>query len=49
MASLNLKGTSNAFLSKSYKGTSCTKYRIKVVVTVSGEKAEAISEKCSKI
>ena len=41
--SWSLSGTGNVFLSKSYKGTSGTKYRVKVVVTVNGEKATAYS------
>lgn len=43
MTSWSLSGTGNAFLSKSYKGTSGTKYRVKVVVTINGEKATAYS------
>mgnify|MGYP000862953189 CR=1 FL=1 len=43
VTSWSLSGTGNAFLSKSYKGTSGTKYRVKVVVTVNGEKATAYS------
>lgn len=43
VTSWSLSGTGNAFLSKSYKGTSGTKYRVKVVVTINGEKATAYS------
>lgn len=43
VTSWSLKGTGNAFLSKSYRGALGTKYRTKVVVTVNGEKAEATS------
>lgn len=43
VTSWNIKGIGNAFLSKSYNGSSGIKYRTRVVVTVNGEKAEAIS------
>ncbi|MBU5330860.1 hypothetical protein KQI61_01495 [Anaerocolumna aminovalerica] len=46
VTSWNLKGTSNVSASKSYQGTSGTKYRTKVVVTVDGERAEATSGSC---
>jgi hypothetical protein len=46
VTSWSLKGTGNAFLSKSYRGALSTKYRTKVVVTVDGEKAEATSGIC---
>ena len=43
VTSWNVNGTGTAFASKNYRGTSGTKYRTRVVVTVDGEKAEAIS------
>ena len=46
VTSWSIKGTGNAFLSKSYTGTSGTKYRTKVVVTVNGENATATSGSC---
>lgn len=44
--SWSFKGTGNVFLSKSYRGTAGAKYRIRVVVTVDGETAVAISGIC---
>ncbi|NYB76151.1 MULTISPECIES: hypothetical protein [Sedimentibacter] len=46
VTSWSLNGTGNVFLSKSYSGTSNTMYRTKVVVTVNGETAEAVSGAC---
>ncbi|HBC30201.1 MAG TPA: hypothetical protein DC024_02985 [Clostridiales bacterium] len=46
VTSWSLKGTGNVFSSKSYTGVSNTKYRTRVVVTVNGESAEAISGTC---
>ncbi|TJX60782.1 cell agglutination protein Mam3 [Soehngenia saccharolytica] len=46
VTSWNFKGTSYVFLSKSYTGMSGVKYRTRVVVTVDGEKAEAVSGIC---
>ena len=46
VTSWSLKGTGNVFLSKNYRGASGVKYRTRVVVTVDGEKAEAISGTC---
>lgn len=46
VTSWGVKGTSNASASKSYQGTSGTKYRTRIVVTVDGEKAEATSTSC---
>lgn len=43
VTSWNFNGTGNVFLSKSYRGSLDTEYRIRVIVTVSGEKAEATS------
>lgn len=43
VTSWKVSGTGNAFLSKSYNGISGIKYRVRVVVTVSGERAEATS------
>ncbi|CAK7061849.1 hypothetical protein CIW83_20590 [Tissierella sp. P1] len=43
VTSWSLKGTGSAFASKSYRGTLGTEYRTRVVVTVDGERAEAIS------
>lgn len=41
-----LKGTGSLSSSKNYSGTVNTKYRTRVVVTVNGESAEAISGTC---
>lgn len=46
VTSWNFKGTSYVFLSKSYTGMSGVKYRTRAIVTVDGEKAEAISGSC---
>lgn len=46
ITSWTLKGTSNVFLSKSYRGTSDTKYLTRVVVTVDGEQVEVTSGTC---
>lgn len=46
VTSWSLKGTSSVFLSKTYRGTSGTKYRTRIVVTVDGEKAEVTSRTC---
>lgn len=46
VTSWSFSGTSSVFLSKSYRGTSGTKYRTRVVVTVDGEKAVATSGSC---
>lgn len=44
--SWNFKGTSNVFLSKSYRGKSGVKYRTRVVVIVDSERAVATSRSC---
>lgn len=46
VASWSLKGTGSVSLSKSYIGTSGVNYRTRVVVTVDGETATAISGSC---
>ena len=46
VTSWSINGTGSAFLSKSYRGTSGVKYRTRVVVTVDGETAVAISGSC---
>lgn len=46
VTSWSLKGTGSLSSSKSYSGTLNTKYRTRVVVTVNGETAEAISGTC---
>ena len=46
VTSWGFSGTGNVFLSKSYNGTSGTKYRVRVVVTVAGENAVATSGSC---
>ena len=46
VTSWSLKGTGSLSSSKSYSGTLNTKYRTKVLVTVNGESAEAISGTC---
>ncbi len=46
VTSWSLKGTGSLSASKSYNGTSNTKYRTRVVVTVNGETAEAVSGTC---
>lgn len=46
VTSWSLKGTSNVFLAKTYRGTSGVKYRTRVVVTVDGETAVATSGSC---
>lgn len=46
ITSWSLKGTGNVSVSKSYQGSSGTKYRVRVVITVDGEKAEAASGSC---
>ncbi len=46
VTSWSINGTGNVFLSKSYRGTSGSRYRVKVVVNVAGEKAEATSGTC---
>jgi hypothetical protein len=47
VTSWGISGTGSAFLSKTYQGTSGTKYRVRVVVTVNGEKAEVLSKTCT--
>ena len=46
VASWGLRGTGNVFLSKSYRGSTGSQYRTRVLVTVSGERATAISRVC---
>lgn len=46
VTSWTLKGTGSLSSSKNYSGTVNTKYRTRVVVTVNGETAEAVSGTC---
>ena len=46
VTSWSLKGTGSLSSSKSYSGTVNTKYRTRVVVTINGETAEAVSGTC---
>ncbi|NYB75526.1 cell agglutination protein Mam3 [Sedimentibacter hydroxybenzoicus DSM 7310] len=46
VTSWSLKGTGSLSSSKSYSGTLNTKYRTRVVVTINGETAEAVSAPC---
>lgn len=43
VTSWNISGTGSVLLSKAYQGTSGTKYRVRVVVTVNGETVEVTS------
>ena len=44
VTSWSFSGTGSAFLAKSYRGTSGTKYRVRVVATVNSEKGTAYSK-----
>lgn len=46
VTSWSLKGTGSLSASKGYSGTLNTKYRTRVVVTINGETAEAVSGSC---
>lgn len=47
VTSWSINRTGSVFLSKTYQGTSGTKYRVRAVVSVSGETVEVISGTCT--
>lgn len=47
VTSWSISGTGSVLLSKTYQGTSGTKYRVRAVVTVNGETVEVTSGTCT--